>query len=61
MLSTSNLLLTSIAIGATWLFYRALFNVQGGAAGARLPTWVSLEIGLVSIAFKSHGLALKIL
>jgi hypothetical protein len=61
MLSTANLLLTSVAIAATWFIYRALFHVQSGVSGARLPTWVSLEIGIVSIIFKSHGLALKIL
>lgn len=53
--------MTVVAVGATWLIYRALFHVQSGSAGARLPSWVSLEIGLVSVAFKSHGLGLKIL
>lgn len=61
ILSASALLLTSVVIGATWLIYRTLFHVQSGPAGAQLPAWASLEIGLVSLAFKSHGLGLKIL
>lgn len=59
--STSTLVLTSVIIGVTWSIYRTVFHVQSGVSGARLPPWVSLEIGIVSMAFKSHGLALKIL
>jgi hypothetical protein len=61
LVSASSLLLSSVLLGITWFAYRAFFTVRSGDAGAKLPTWATLEIALVGMMVKSNGLPLRIL
>jgi hypothetical protein len=61
LVSASNLVLSSVLLGVTWFAYRAFFTVKGGDAGAKLPTWATLEIALVSMMAKHNGLPLRLL